>query len=237
MPARVRTAPPIEADRDDYIAAMRDSRRLHGDWVDPPITDAGFTELLERHAGDDFEGYLIRSVADDALVGSCNLSGIIRRNFRSAFIGYAAVAGVDGRGYMREGLGLVLDDAFGRLGLHRIEANIQPGNEASIALVRRLGFVREGYSEKYLEVAGEWRDHERWAIRSELWRPQGRRWGRRAAGPRGLRLLRSSAPRNLPPAQIGERQAVAALGARISGRARTASGEGRGSRRSVVAKR
>ena len=172
MSARVRTAPPTEADRDDYIAAMQRSRALHGEWVDPPDTDAAFTELLERHAGDDFEGYLIRSVDDDALVGGCNVSNIVRRNFRSAFIGYAVVAGHEGRGYMREGLGLILDDAFGRLGLHRIEANIQPGNEASIALVRRLGFVREGYSEAYLEVAGRWRDHERWAIRSELWRPQ-----------------------------------------------------------------
>lgn len=75
---------------------------------------------------------------------------------------------------MHEGVGLVLDEAFGPLGLHRIEANIQPDNEASIALVRRLGFVREGYLEGYLRINGEWRDHERWAIRSELWRREGR---------------------------------------------------------------
>ncbi len=125
--------------------------------------------MLARHAGSNFEGFLIRRVEDDALVGMCNLSQIIRRDFQNAFMGYGAVAGFEGRGLMREGLGLVLDDAFGRLGLHRVEANVQPVNESSRALLERLGFVREGFSENYLQVNGRWRDHERWAIRSEPW--------------------------------------------------------------------
>jgi [ribosomal protein S5]-alanine N-acetyltransferase len=61
----------------------------------------------------------------------------------------------------------LLDDAFRRLRLHRLEANIQPGNAPSIRLVRRLGFRREGYSVRYLRIAGRWRDHERWAILSD----------------------------------------------------------------------
>ena len=65
---------------------------------------------------------------------------------------------------MAEGLGLVLRRAFRRLGLHRVEANIQPGNRASRALVRRLGFRREGFSPRYLKIGGRWRDHERWAL-------------------------------------------------------------------------
>ena len=68
---------------------------------------------------------------------------------------------------MREGMELVLDLAFGRLGLHRIQANIQPGNEASIALVRGAGFRREGFSPRYLMIGGQWRDHEQWAITVE----------------------------------------------------------------------
>jgi len=170
MPLRVRTTPPTEADRADYLEAMRRSRELHGEWIDPPTTDEGFDELLERHSGTDFEGFLIRRVSDGALVGACNLSQIIRRDFQNAFLGYGAVRGFEGQGLMREGLGLVLDDAFGRLGLHRVEANVQPGNESSRLLLERLGFVREGFSENYLQVAGAWRDHERWAIRSEIWR-------------------------------------------------------------------
>ena len=65
---------------------------------------------------------------------------------------------------MHDGLRLVLRFAFGPLGLHRLEANIQPGNESSVALVRGAGFRLEGYSRRYLKIAGRWRDHERWAI-------------------------------------------------------------------------
>jgi ribosomal-protein-alanine N-acetyltransferase len=71
---------------------------------------------------------------------------------------------------MREGIELVLHDAFAVLRLHRIEANIQPGNHASIALARGAGFSREGFSPRYLKIGGRWRDHERWAILAEDWR-------------------------------------------------------------------
>ena len=74
---------------------------------------------------------------------------------------------------MTEGLGVVLERAFTDLGLHRVEANIQPGNIASLALVRRCGFEREGFSPGYLKIGGRWRDHERWAIRLEHWRSLG----------------------------------------------------------------
>jgi ribosomal-protein-alanine N-acetyltransferase len=71
---------------------------------------------------------------------------------------------------MPEGIRLALGQAFGPLKLHRLEANIQPANTASIALARRCGFVKEGFSERYLKIGGRWRDHERWAIRAEIWR-------------------------------------------------------------------
>jgi ribosomal-protein-alanine N-acetyltransferase len=126
--------------------------------------------MLRRTEDDSFASFLVRVRADGRLAGFFNISEIVRRGLQSAFLGYGAVAGLEGRGYMTDGLRLVLDHAFGELGLHRLEANIQPANAASIALVSRCGFVREGFSEEYLKIDGEWRDHERWAIRSELWR-------------------------------------------------------------------
>jgi ribosomal-protein-alanine N-acetyltransferase len=68
---------------------------------------------------------------------------------------------------MTEGMRLLFRYAFGDLKLHRLEANIQPENRASIALARRTGFRREGFSPRYLKIGGRWRDHERWAILAE----------------------------------------------------------------------
>jgi ribosomal-protein-alanine N-acetyltransferase len=104
------------------------------------------------------------------LAGVINLSEIVRGAFRSAYLGYYAFVPHAGRGYMTEGLALALRWIFGTLRLHRVEANIQPGNAASRALVRRLGFRREGFSPRYLKIAGRWRDHERWALVAEDWR-------------------------------------------------------------------
>jgi ribosomal-protein-alanine N-acetyltransferase len=79
------------------------------------------------------------------------------------------MAGFQGRGLMREALSLVLTTAFDEMGLHRLEANIQPGNARSRALAQGLGFRQEGFSPRYLRIGGEWRDHERWAILAEEW--------------------------------------------------------------------
>ena len=71
---------------------------------------------------------------------------------------------------MSEGLALLLAFAYRRLKLHRVEANIQHSNAPSIALVQSAGFTREGFSRRYVKIAGRWRDHERWAMLAENWR-------------------------------------------------------------------
>ena len=116
------------------------------------------------------EGRFVVLRGSGDLVGVINVSEIVRGPFRSAYIGYYAFVPHAGRGYMTEGLTLALRWAFRGLHLHRVEANIQPGNQASRALVRGLGFRREGFSRRYLKVAGRWRDHERWALVAEDWR-------------------------------------------------------------------
>jgi ribosomal-protein-alanine N-acetyltransferase len=98
------------------------------------------------------------------------LSQIFRRGFQNAYLGFYAGALHAGRGYMGEGMRLQLRHVFTTLKLHRVEANVQPQNARSIALIRRSGFRREGFSPRYLKVAGRWRDHQRWAITAEDWR-------------------------------------------------------------------
>jgi len=104
------------------------------------------------------------------LIGVVNISDMVRGSFCSAYLGYYAFAPHAGHGYMSAGLALVLRHAFRDLRLHRLEANIQPGNLASIRLVERHGFLKEGFSPNYLKVSGRWRDHERWALLRENWR-------------------------------------------------------------------
>lgn len=157
------------------VAAARASRRLHGAWVSPPLTTEDFARRREeRRAAGNAVSLLAVRTDDDALLGLFSLSEIIRGALQQAFVGYYAFAPHAGRGYMREGMRLLLGHAFGPLGLHRIEANVQPGNERSIALVRACGFVREGFSARYLKIAGRWRDHERWAINADDWNAQRR---------------------------------------------------------------
>ncbi|HJS97281.1 MAG TPA: GNAT family protein [Solirubrobacteraceae bacterium] len=167
--ARVLVRAPAPDDRAAYLDAMRSSRRLHGRWV-PPASDESFDRLLRCVEDERYEPGFVCRIEDGAIVGFININEIVRGLFQSAFLGYAAVAAYAGQGYMREGLEVVMARAFTELGLHRLEANIQPGNHASIALVRGAGFVREGFSERYLKIGGRWRDHERWAIRAEQWR-------------------------------------------------------------------
>ncbi|CAN5146350.1 hypothetical protein BH20GEM2_BH20GEM2_21800 [soil metagenome] len=104
-----------------------------------------------------------------------NLSQIFRGNFQSASLGYFIGSEYAGRGCMGEALRLVLRHAFTTLGLHRQEANIHSGNAASLALVQRAGFAREGLSRAYLKVCGRWRDHERWAMLADAWSAGSRR--------------------------------------------------------------
>lgn len=154
-----------------FLAAVRRSRKLHGRLVSPPSTPASFRQWLKRVDGRSHVSFLVVMRDDpEALVGVVNISEIVRGVFKSGYLGYYAFVPHAGRGLMKQGLAKVVARAFGPMRLHRLEANIQPGNSASIELVKRLGFRREGYSARYLRIAGRWRDHERWAVVKEDWR-------------------------------------------------------------------
>jgi len=140
------------------------------------VVGRGTRVILARctAAEPDLERLEIRRSGDGAVLGSVEISRIARGNFQSAYLGYAILAERRGQGYMTEALQLALRHAFRSLRLHRVEANVEPGNEASLALVRRAGFIREGLSRRYLKIGGRWRDHERWALLEEDWRPPAR---------------------------------------------------------------
>lgn len=168
--ARVRLRRPTAEDERPFLAAVRRSRDLHGVFTRPPSNRERFRAMLERQQDPSHEGFLVVDAASDELVGVINLNEIVRGPFQSAYLGYYGFEPHGGRGFMTEGVSLVAVRAFGELRLHRLEANIQPTNARSLALVQRLGFVREGYSRRYLKLAGRWRDHERWALLREDWR-------------------------------------------------------------------
>jgi ribosomal-protein-alanine N-acetyltransferase len=166
--------PPHPLDEEEFIALMQASRAFHRPWASAPTNAERFGSYLADATRTDFEAMLVCRREDDAIAGFFNLSHITRGALQSAYLGYAVGKPFAGQGYMRQGLELVLRHAFLDLGLHRIEANIQPGNHASIALARGAGFSREGFSRRYLKIGGRWRDHERWAIIVDDWRTRGR---------------------------------------------------------------
>ncbi|MDX3854281.1 GNAT family protein [Streptomyces sp. AK02-01A] len=156
-------------DAAEFTALARESRTLHRPWLFPPQDAVAYAayagRLIENPTA---AGFLVCAREDGRIAGFININNIVLGNFLSGAIGYGVFAHAARRGLMTEGLGLVMDHAFGRLGLHRLEANVQPANTGSVALVRRAGFRLEGYSPDFLLIDGAWRDHERWAVTAEM---------------------------------------------------------------------
>ena len=161
---RTRIQPPRAADEKAFLAAMNASVGLHYPWVSAPRDHTAWLRYMQRLERDNEAGFLVRRIGDGLICGVINLNVITYEALCSAFVSYDGVAGQTEKGYMKEGMLQVIDHAFSELGLHRLEANIQPGNMASIALAQATGFQYEGYSPRYLKIKGEWCDHERWAI-------------------------------------------------------------------------
>jgi ribosomal-protein-alanine N-acetyltransferase len=152
-----------------FLEAVRRSRSLHHGLVSPPRTREQYRGYLARLNAPTHEGHFV-CLSDGELVGVVNVSEVVRGVFQSGYLGFYAFVPHQGRGHMAAGVGLVIARAFGRSRLHRLEANVQPGNLRSVALVKRLGFRLEGLSPRYLKISGRWRDHERWALTVEDWR-------------------------------------------------------------------
>lgn len=169
---RVELCPLTLADQDEFCALVRASSALHGPWMQLPSTAEAFRTWMRRFDDGTNLGFLVRVRETGEAAGNVNINSIIRGRYQGASIGYAGFGPSAGRGYMTEGVAATLRFAFDDLRLHRLEANIQPGNAPSLALVRRLGFRHEGLSPAYLYIDGAWRDHERWAVTAPApWTP------------------------------------------------------------------
>ena len=162
--SRVAIRRPVLADSKEFIALMQQSTALHHPWCFPPTTRKAFAAYIHSRRKNNQDGFVVCHAQSRSIMGLINLNEIVRGCFQSAYLGYYIGAPYVRQGYMREALTLVIEYAFDELGLHRLEANIQPGNAASIALVKRCGFHKEGFSPRYLNIDGAWCDHERWTI-------------------------------------------------------------------------
>jgi ribosomal-protein-alanine N-acetyltransferase len=169
MAVHVSLRPGSLADEEEFLGAVARSGELHGSWVQAPLTPRAFRDHLGRQEGPRGAIFFLWLEEPRALVGVVNLSEIVRGSFQSAYLGYYAFEPFAGRGLMHQGLSKAITHAFRKMNLHRLEANIQPGNVRSKTLVKKLGFRREGFSPRYLKIKGRWRDHERWAMLSEEW--------------------------------------------------------------------
>lgn len=175
---RVWLRPPERADWQEWAALRSQSRDFLTPWEPtwPPdaLSRAAFRRRVARYAIDwrTDQGYslFLYRESDGRLVGGIGLSNIRRGVAETGSLGYWIGAPYARHGYMAEALALVLDFAFDRLRLHRIEAACLPTNAASRGLLAKTGFREEGYAEKYLCIDGKWQDHVLFAILREEWR-------------------------------------------------------------------
>jgi ribosomal-protein-alanine N-acetyltransferase len=105
------------------------------------------------------------------VIASANFTQFVRGAAQYCVLGYGIASDREGHGLMREGLEVAIEYVFRELNMHRVMANFFPWNRRSGALLRRLGFVVEGYARDYLYLDGEWQDHILTSLTNPGWRP------------------------------------------------------------------
>ncbi len=174
------------------IAAWNEVRTRNRAWLAPweATTPAGIegpsygywtmVRLFHREArAQRLLPWLVRYVPDDGgravVAGQCTVSGIQLGAARFASIGYWVDQRWAGRGIIPTAVALATDYCFRSMRLHRVEIAIRPENAPSLRVVQKLGFRYEGRRPAYLNIAGQWRDHDCFALHADevgdgLWR-------------------------------------------------------------------
>lgn len=163
MGQNIQLQAPTKGHKELYRQFIKNNKSFHEPWVYIPDDGRYFDQYLKRLKTGKSLGFFIYTNQTNEFVGVINLNNIQLNPFSSASLGYYMDQNKCRNGYMSDAIRLVLSHAFYKIGLNRIEANIQPDNFASLAMVKKLGFKYEGFSPRYLQIGGEYRDHERWA--------------------------------------------------------------------------
>jgi ribosomal-protein-alanine N-acetyltransferase len=162
------------ADDAEAVFALFSDPEVMRYWSRPPMTGRSEAEGLIAEIGEGFAqrtllNWVVTARADDAVIGTCTLFRFDPRH-RRAELGYALRSDHWGRGYAAEAVSLALDWAFRTLGLHRIEADIDPRNDGSRRLLQRLGFASEGLLRERYFVGDAVSDTELFGLLAADWR-------------------------------------------------------------------
>ena len=169
--------PPHTTQVEHLLSFYRQNKEFHAPFEplkdDSFYTDRSIQDLLAKQIHEQNDKrclclYLCLPESDD-IIGTIGLTNIVYGAFHSAFVGYRLGHAYLHKGYMREALQTVMEIGMHDYHLHRFEANIMPGNHASIHLVESLGFRHEGYSPEYLQIAGIWEGHNHYAYINQEW--------------------------------------------------------------------
>jgi len=163
----IQIRPLDQEDAKVYLFKQRQSRQLLKPWVQTPSTHQEFRAYIKEMSTPSHRAYAAIHTHTREMVGVVELRDIYMFDFKNSYITYYGFVGHLKQGFMRLAVHQVIQLAFHHLKLHRLEANIQPDNTASIALAHSCGFLKEGFSPKFIKKNGQWRDHERWAILNE----------------------------------------------------------------------
>lgn len=174
---RVRVAPAATADVPAYREAVRLSKERIGQWNPVNVADLEWHLTRQSPEHRTFLIHALDPAGSHGIVGKVNVTNVVRGRFDSGTLGYDAYDPYAGQGLFAEGMRLVVGLALAAMpdgmGLHRVEANVRPGNERSAGLLRSLGFRREGTVRRMLRLDGPdgqaWRDHDMHALTIEEW--------------------------------------------------------------------
>ena len=164
-------------DAGEWVRVRLDNERWLAPWEGSPA-GAPYATWSDRHTSSVFHAMLraqrrearsgralpLAITYEGRLAGQLNLNVIVRGAFDSGFVGYWVDGRLAGRGVVPTAIALLVDHAFGPVGLHRVEANVRPENAASRRVVEKLGFRQEGLQRRYLYIDGDWRDHLAYAL-------------------------------------------------------------------------